>query len=198
MIGWVYTQDNQWESFGRVGLNGADPGNSVAVSVASSYVGFATQLSFIGAGITVSTASTVGSGNTVTITFDSTPRMGISTGAASGTNNLLGIGTQINFVGYGLTVAGEFESTSGIATIILTANNAGSGVQTTTTPQGSTNSVQYNNSGFFGGGTGFTYDGSNVAITGSTANPLTEITQSGSGAGLYVSSTVGVGTTNTS
>jgi len=198
MIGWVYTTDNQWETFGRVGLDGADPGNTVAVAVASSYVGFATQLNFVGAGVTVSTGSTVGSGKTVTINFDSTPRMGISTGSASGTNNLLGIGTQINFVGYGLTVTGEFESTSGIATIILTANNAGSGVQTTTTPQGSTNSVQYNNSGFFGGGSGFTYDGSNVAITGSTSSPLTEITQSGSGTGLHVSGTVGVGTTNTS
>ena len=90
---WSLKKDSEAQGFAVVGIgrfgtavcrellkNGADPGNSVAVSVASSYVGFATQLSFIGAGITVSTASTVGSGNTVTITFDSTPRMGISTG----------------------------------------------------------------------------------------------------------------------
>ena len=194
LIGWVYTTTNQWERFGRVGLNGAEPDSNIGISSGGTYVGLATQIDFVGAAVTVTSVLDTNVG-IATLTFDATPRMGISTGSASGTNNLLGIGTQINFVGYGLTVTGEFESTSGIATVILTANAAGTG---TTEPQGATNSVQYNNSGFFGGSSGFTYDGSNVAITGSTSSPLTEITQSGSGAGLHVSGTVGVGTTNTS
>jgi len=118
--------------------------------------------------------------------------MGISTGAASGTNNLLGIGTQINFVGYGITVRGEFESVTGIATIVLTGN---SGVAGTSAPGGSTNSIQYNNSGFFGGGDGFTYDGTNVAVSGESASSLVSISQTGGGNALEVSTgSVGIGT----
>ena len=149
----------------------------------------------IGVGITVTNAYNATAG-IATFTFDNNPKVAISTGAASGENNLLGIGTQINFVGYGLTIGGEFESVTGIATILITANQ-GSGTGTTE-PQGSTYSVQYNNSGFFGGGSGFTYDGNNVDINGNTSDPLAQITQSGGGSALYVSGSVGVGTTNTS
>ena len=118
--------------------------------------------------------------------------MGISTGAASGTNNLLGIGTQINFVGYGITISGEFESVTGIATIVLTGN---SGVAGTSAPGGSTNAVQFNNSGFFGGGDGFTYDGTNVAVSGESASSLVSISQTGGGNALEVSTgSVGIGT----
>ena len=118
--------------------------------------------------------------------------MGISTGSASGSNNLLGIGTQINFVGYGITVRGEFESITGIATIVLTGN---SGVAGTSAPGGITNSVQYNNSGFFGGGDGFTYDGTNVAVSGESASSLVSISQTGGGNALEVSTgSVGIGT----
>ena len=120
--------------------------------------------------------------------------MGISTGAASGTNNLLGIGTQINFVGYGITVRGEFESVTGIATIVLTGN---SGVAGTSAPGGITNSVQYNNSGFFGGADGFTYDGTNVAVSGESASSLVSISQTGGGNALEVSGKVGIGTSAT-
>ena len=115
-----------------------------------------------------------------------------STGAASGTNNLLGIGTQINFVGYGITISGEFESVTGIATIVLTGN---SGVAGTSAPGGITNSVQYNNSGFFGGADGFTYDGTNVAVSGESASSLVSISQTGGGNALEVSTgSVGIGT----
>ena len=62
------------------------------------------------------------------------------TGAASCENNLLGIVTQMNFVGYCVTIGVEFESVTFIATTIITANQlAGSG---TTEPQASTYSVQ--------------------------------------------------------
>ena len=144
----------------------------------------------MGAGVTVTNAFNESVG-IATFTFDANPKMGISTGSASGTNNLLGIGTQINFVGYGITVRGEFESITGIATIVLTGN---SGVAGTSAPGGITNSVQYNNSGFFGGADGFTYDGTNVAVSGESASSLVSISQTGGGNALEVSGKVGIGT----
>ena len=147
----------------------------------------------MGAGVTVTNAFNESVG-IATFTFDANPKMGISTGAASGTNNLLGIGTQINFVGYGITISGEFESVTGIATIVLTGN---SGVAGTSAPGGITNSVQYNNSGFFGGADGFTYDGTNVAVSGESASSLVSISQTGGGNALEVSGKVGIGTSAT-
>ena len=196
LVGWIYTSANQWERFGRIGLDNAEPDTNIGISSAGNYVGLATQIDIVGVGITVTNAYNATAG-IATFTFDNNPRVAISTGAASGENNLLGIGTQINFVGYGVTIGGEFESVTGIATILITANQgAGSG---TTSPQGSTYSVQYNNSGFFGGGSGFTYDGTNVEISGSTATSLTKVTQSGSGAALEVATgSVGLGTTGSS
>ena len=196
LVGWIYTSANQWEKFGRIGLDNAEPDTNIGISSAGNYVGLATQIDIVGVGITVTNAYNATAG-IATFTFDNNPRVAISTGAASGENNLLGIGTQINFVGYGVTIGGEFESVTGIATILITANQgAGSG---TTEPQGSTYSVQYNNSGFFGGGSGFTYDGTNVEISGSTATSLTKVTQSGSGAALEVATgSVGLGTTGSS
>jgi len=196
LVGWIYTSANKWERFGRIGLDYAEPDTNIGISSAGNYVGLATQIDIVGVGITVTNQYNATAG-IATFTFDNNPRVAISTGAASGENNLLGIGTQINFVGYGVTIGGEFESVTGIATILITANQgAGSG---TTEPQGSTYSVQYNNSGFFGGGSGFTYDGSNVEISGSTATSLTKVTQSGSGAALEVATgSVGLGTTGSS
>ena len=175
-------------------MSGEEPSVNIGVRSDTTYVGLATQISIVGLGLTVTNQLQAG---IATFTINNNPKVAISTGAASGENNLLGIGTQINFVGYGVTIGGEFESVTGIATILITANQgAGSG---TTEPQGSTYSVQYNNSGFFGGGSGFTYDGTNVEISGSTATSLTKITQSGSGAALEVATgSVGLGTTGSS
>ena len=191
LVGWIYTSQNRWEKFGRIGLNNAEPDTKLGIASAGDYVGLATQINFVGAGVTVTNAFNESVG-IATFTFDANPKMGISTGAASGTNNLLGIGTQINFVGYGITISGEFESVTGIATIVLTGN---SGVAGTSAPGGSTNSVQYNNSGFFGGGDGFTYDGTNVAVSGESASSLVSISQTGGGNALEVSTgSVGIGT----
>jgi len=196
LVGWIYTSNNTWERFGRIGLDNREPDTNIGISSAGNYVGLATQINIIGSGITVTNEfnSTAG---IVTFTFDANPQVAISTGAASGTNNLLGIGTQINFVGYGITIGGEFDATAGIATVLLTANAAiGQG---SSEPQGSTYSVQYNNSGFFGGGSGFTYDGTNLALSGETATSLSKITQSGGGAALEIASgSVGLGTTGSS
>jgi hypothetical protein len=191
LVGWIYTSQNRWEKFGRIGLNNAEPDTKLGIASAGDYVGLATQINFVGAGVTVTNAFNESVG-IATFTFDANPKMGISTGAASGTNNLLGIGTQINFVGYGITISGEFESVTGIATIVLTGN---SGVAGTSAPGGSTNAVQFNNSGFFGGGDGFTYDGTNVAVSGESASSLVSISQTGGGNALEVSTgSVGIGT----
>ena len=127
--------------------------------------------------------------------MDANPKVAISTGLTSTENNLVGVGTQVNFVGYGITVSGEFDTNTGIATIILRGN---SGIAGTSAPGGSTYAVQYNSAGEFEGGSGFTYDGSNVSISGETTSPLSKITQSGGGSALEVSGTVGIGTSNTS
>jgi hypothetical protein len=198
LIGWIYTSANKWERFGRIGLDGAEPSVNIGISSGGNYVGLATQIDLVGVGITVTNVlnSTAG---IATFTIENNPQVAISTGAASGENNLLGIGTQINFVGYGVTIGGEFESVTGIATILITANAAGGAGSGTTEPQGETYSVQYNNSGFFGGGSGFTYDGTNLALSGETATSLSKITQSGGGAALEVATgSVGLGTTGSS
>jgi len=196
LLGWVYTSATKWERFGRIGLDGEEPDTNIGISSAGNYVGLATQIDIVGVGITVTNQFNATAG-IATFTFDNNPKVAISTGNASGENNLLGIGTQINFVGFGVTIGGEFESVTGIATILITANQgAGAGG---TTPQGPTYAVQYNNAGFFGGGSGFTYDGNNVEISGSTDTSLTKITQSGSGAALEVATgSVGLGTTGSS
>ena len=194
LIGWVYTSASKWERFGRIGLDNREPDTNIGISSGGNYVGLATQINLVGAGVTVTNEFNAAAG-IVTFTLDANPQVAISTGAVSGTNNLLGIGTQVNFVGFGITIGGEFNSTSGIATIILTGN---SGVAGTSAPGGNANAVQFNNSGFFGGGDGFKYDGTNITISGETANGLTKITQTGGGSALEVASgTVGIGTSAT-
>ena len=189
LIGWVYSSNNKWEKFGRIGLDGAEPGQTIGISSDSNYVGLATNINIVGAGVSV-TSELDATAGIATFTLDANPRLGISTGSVSGQNNLLGIGTQINFVGYGITVGGEFDSNTGIGTIILTGL---SGVSTSF-PQGPINAVQYNASGSFAGGSGFTYDNSNVVISGNTANSLVSISQTGGGNALEVTGKVGIGT----
>ena len=192
LIGWVYSSNNKWEKFGRIGLDGAEPGQTIGISSDSNYVGLATNINIVGAGVSVTSVldSTAG---IATFTLDANPRLGISTGSVSGQNNLLGIGTQINFVGYGITIGGEFDTNTGIGTILLTGL---SGVSTSF-PQGPVNAVQYNASGSFAGGSGFTYDNSNVAISGNTANSLVSISQTGGGNALEVTGSIGIGTVAT-
>ena len=192
LTGWIYTSNNVWEQFGRIGLNGTEPSQNIGVSSGGNYVGLATQINFVGAGVTVTNEFNSTSG-IATFTFDANPRLGISTGSVSGQNNLLGIGTQINFVGFGITIGGEFDSTTGIGTILLTGL---SGVSTSF-PQGPVNAVQYNASGSFAGGSGFVYENNtNVKISGNSSDGLLKVTQSGTGNALEVASgNIGIGTT---
>jgi hypothetical protein len=102
----------------------------------------------------------------------------------SSLGTLIGIGaTILNFIG---TAVSTVTVSSGIATIRLDAGAGGGG-----TPGGSNGQVQYNNFGVFGGSPNFTFDGSNVNVTG----VVTATAFYGSGANLTdIVSGVGIST----
>jgi hypothetical protein len=96
-----------------------------------------------------------GDGNNLDIS--SNPSIGIGIGTDGG---LVGYGaTFINFFGAGVSTS-QYEPTIGIATIFFNGGG-GSG-----TPGGIDGTVQYNVSGSFAGSTNFTFDGSNVNVSG--------------------------------
>jgi hypothetical protein len=184
LLGWVYTSNNRWERFGRIGLNGAEPSAAVGVASGGNYVGLSTLINFVGSGITITSVynSTVG---VATFTFDANPRVAISTGSA---NNYIGLATQINFVGYGITISSEYNAVSGIATVLFTG---GVGLGGTGSPGGGSGSVQFNNSGYFGGNSVFSFDGNSVKINNSHTGPLLRVIQTGSGNAFQVEDAAG-------
>ena len=117
-LGWVYTTQNRWEKYGRIGnptLN-----YSIGVSTVGGAVGVTTLLYFrtgASAGLTINREYDVNSGVT-TLTFDGIPptTTGISTGTS---NTYAGIATQFNFVGIGLSVKATTPDNAGIGTIIF-------------------------------------------------------------------------------
>jgi hypothetical protein len=128
-----------------------------------------------------------------------TATSGIVTYYGDGSNltNILsgvGIGSLGTFIGIGATILnfiGTAVSTvtvsSGIATIKLDAGAGGGG-----SPGGTAGQVQYNNFGVFGGSSNFTFDGSNVNVTG----VITATSFVGNGSGLTgAGSTVFIDTT---
>lgn len=137
LIGWVYTSNNIWESFGKISTNSVEPTNSIGVSSAGNYVGLSTLLNFVGTGLTLTATN---SGGITTLSFATNPTVAISTGAF---NTLVGNVNQLNFVGIGITVIGS--PTSGIVTISLPVVTVGG-----TLPQTPFNSFQYNKNGEFG------------------------------------------------
>ena len=163
-VGWVYTNNNQWEKFGYIG----EVGDKVGIASAGGFLGIATMIDFrsgIGATIRSDFNSTSGIG---TIIFDSVPlSVGISTGFGSN-KSFIGIATEINFIGYGVTISAVYNA--GIASVTIDGTS-GSG---TGSPGFPPNSIQYNNSGFFGGSSSFSFDGTNVFARNSVGiNSLT-------------------------
>ena len=177
-IGWVYTNNNKWEKFGYVG---SFEDARVGISSGGTFVGISTLIDFrsgIGATIRSQYNSSSGIG---TIIFDASPlNVGVSTGIGLN-KTFAGIATEINFIGYGITISALYNS-SGIATVTFIASS-GDG---TGTPGAPINSVQYNNSGFFGGSPGFTFDGTNLNLSGSSSSSIFKITQTGTGNALEV------------
>ena len=163
-VGWVYTNNNQWEKFGYIG----EVGDKVGIASAGGFLGIATMIDFrsgIGATIRSDFNSTSGIG---TIIFDSVPlSVGISTGFGSN-KSFIGIATEINFIGYGVTISAVYNA--GIASVTIDGTTLGG----TGSPGFPPNSIQYNNSGFFGGSSSFSFDGTNVYARNSVGiNTLT-------------------------
>lgn len=179
LLGWVYTSNNRWERFGRIGSGGEEPGTYVGISSGGNYVGLSTLINFVGSGVTITTDynSTLG---ITTLTFNANPRVAISTGIS---NNYVGLATQINFVGYGITISSQYNAASGIATVLFTG---GVGLGGTGSPGGGSGSVQYNNNGYFGGNSAFTFDGTSVEINNAHSGPLLRVVQTGTGNAFQV------------
>jgi len=138
LVGWIYTSNNRWETFGRIGTNGLDPTNTIGISSGGNFVGLSTLLNFVGTGLTLTATNSAG---ITTLTFAANPTVAISTGSF---NTLIGNVQQLNFVGAGITVYGS--GTSGIATISLPIVTVGG-----TNPGLPYSSLQFNNNGAFGG-----------------------------------------------
>jgi hypothetical protein len=173
--GWIYTTNNEWKPFGFIG----DPG--VGISSAGTYVGFSTLINLVTNGIDLNVNYNNITGIS-TLTFDANPKIGISSGVF---NTFVGLATQINFIGYGVTVQTDYSS-SGIATVtIISSGLAGGG---STGPGLPNKSVQYNNSGSFGGVSILTYNDvdNNILLEGSSTSPLLKVTQTGTGDCLVV------------
>lgn len=119
-VGWIYTSNNRWEKFGKIGINGADIRNTVGVSSGGSYVGIATLIDFRASGIILSSAYNSTTGIT-TLTFTGASPLGNSIGISTGSNSFVGLATQINFNGgSNITVSGSAPSGgTGINTITL-------------------------------------------------------------------------------
>jgi hypothetical protein len=177
-VGWTYVTENKWEPFGWIGYPG------VGISSSGNYVGFATLIDLVTNGISLGVDYDNLTGIS-TLTLDADPRIGISSGVF---NTFVGLATQINFVGYGVTVRTDY-SVSGIATVtIIGSPSVAAGAGSSTTPGLPDKSVQYNNSGSFGGVSIFTYNdvNNNLLINGSSTSPLLKVTQTGSGDCLVV------------
>lgn len=82
-------------------------------------------------------------------------QIGVSTAST-----YLGLTTSINFVGSGITITPQYNSTTGITTLTFVApNNAG-------TPGGAEGYVQYFSGGILAGSPNFTFNGIGVSVAG--------------------------------
>jgi len=163
-LGWVYTSNNTWEKFGKIGEGGQIPQSTIGVSTFGTFVGFSTLINFVGSGITITSQHDSQSGITTLNLFGSSPQGNVIGVSTTIYNTYVGLATQINFVGYGVTISSAWNTNAGIATLYFDATGGGIG----TLPLGSTGSFQYNNSGYFGGVPIFNYNStSNFVRVGS-------------------------------
>jgi hypothetical protein len=115
-IGWVYTSNNLWEKFGKIGL--VDK-NSIGISSNNSYVGLSTLINFKTSGITLNSQYNATTGIT-TLTFTGTGPKVTTIGVSTSTSNTFaGVGTQINFVGTNIGINAKTDTASGITTVNL-------------------------------------------------------------------------------
>jgi len=139
--GWIYTLQNEWVPWGFIG------GPGVGIASAGSYVGFATLINLVTEGINLNVDYNSLTGIS-TLTFDTNPRVAITTGAFA--QNLVGLVTTINFIGALVEVTG---SPSGIATVNISPVSLGGSL-----PGLPFNSLQFNDNGAFNGASNSYYD----------------------------------------
>lgn len=129
---------------------------------ANSKVGIATTtLPFVGIGTTNPTSKFFVNGNT-TITGILTVgavRGGGGQIGISSSSTYVGLTTNLNFVGVGLTITPQYNPLTGITTVSFTASSGGS-------PGGSESQIQYYSSGGFAGSPNFTFSGIDVNVVG--------------------------------
>jgi len=190
-IGWVYTTSNRWEKFGIIGENQKDPSNRIGVSSNGTYVGVSTLIDFKTIGDVKVSATNNDTLGITSLTISNISKIGVSQNV---TNNFVGMATQINFVGYGVTVTSNFDSNLGIATVVVDGLSL-SGIVTQLSPGGNVGELQYNLNGIkFGAVSGSSYDTANnalnvassVNVAISTSSSALRITQTGTGNALLV------------
>jgi len=109
-IGWVYTNNNRWEKFGRIFPYSE---NAVGVSADGNFVGVASNINIEGSGpirVSGSFGTSIGIA-TITISSDT-----IAIGIAK-SQSYIGLATQIDFQARNLELETEYDSQTGISTI---------------------------------------------------------------------------------
>jgi hypothetical protein len=96
-LGWVYTSNNRWEKFGKIGNNGSSVDNNVGISSNGSFVGLSTLIDFKSSGIVITSSHDVTSGIT-TLNFIGASALGNSIGISTN-SNFVGLATQLNLTG---------------------------------------------------------------------------------------------------
>ena len=118
-VGWIYTKDNEWRSFGWINNNLF----GVGVSTASGAVGFSTLLNYVGVGVSILLDYDENSGiSTINISASQDNKIGIYTGD-SNTSTFIGSVTNFEIAssdqGFGLNISSQYDVSAGIATIII-------------------------------------------------------------------------------
>jgi microcystin-dependent protein len=115
-LGWVYTSNNRWEKFGRIGSGGGGVDPVVGVSSGGSFVGLSTLIDFKTTGIVLTSSFDSASGIT-TLNFAGASPLGNSVGVSTGSNTFVGMATQFNFAGTSNILVSGTPPASGIVTI---------------------------------------------------------------------------------
>ena len=149
-------------------------------------IGIATTGSpFVGIGTTNPTSKFFVNGNaTITGILTVSRVRGLSEISVSSSGNYVGITSNINFVGNGVTITTSYNPSAGIATLTFTGSE-GSG------PGGNEYQVQYYSGGVFAGSPNFKFNGNDLNVAGvTTASRFISIVSGGTAPLSVASSTI--------
>ncbi len=105
-VGWVYTSNNEWQEFGKIGIFFQE--NVIGVARSSNFVGLSTLIDFVGPGIVTTQYSSAG----ITTLVFGQQGTGVSVNSTQ-----VGNATQLDFTARNLTLSSQYNVSSGIATI---------------------------------------------------------------------------------